>query len=211
MNKKLTVAAFGAHPDDIEWSMMGTLIKYKEQGHNVHMVVATDGGRGGDAAVRKQEAIAAAAHIGIEPVLLNFEDGRLVYTREIYEKFIEAYDKIKPDVVFTHDPDNDYHPDHRKVGRLVTDTSWVPVFYADTMAGLGFVPQFYVDITDQMQFKKKIISEHKSQMHTRYLEVMEVQNRFRGLQCNWSEDRYAEAFRLFPRIEYVQGYRLLPE
>ncbi len=146
MRDMLKIIAFGAHPDDLELSVFGTLIKYREGGHYVHTVIATDGRRGGNklkekvswqdiAAIRQKEARAAAAYLGIEPVFLGFEDGRLIYDRESYEKVIEIIDKIKPDLIFTHDL-FDYHPDHRTIGRLALDAAGTaPVFFMDTGRG----------------------------------------------------------------------------
>ena len=39
----MRVLAFGAHPDDIEFRMAGTLAKYAARGDEVYMCVATDG------------------------------------------------------------------------------------------------------------------------------------------------------------------------
>ncbi|MCW5550356.1 MAG: PIG-L family deacetylase [Opitutaceae bacterium] len=212
--EKLAVAAFGAHPDDIESGMAGTLMKYKEAGHDIYWVIATDGRRGGKtpgkelAAIRRNESLAAAAHFGLKPVFLDFEDGRLVCDAESYNRVIEIYDRIKPDIVFTHDP-NDYHPDHRAISRLVTDASWVPVFYADTLNGINFAPEFYVNISDHFERKAKALREHKSQEPEKIFARMELQNRFRALQC-MGEVEYAEAFRLFPRADFANAYQLLP-
>ena len=217
IGKKLTIMVIGAHPDDIELSMGGTLIKYREQGHNLYMVIATDGRRGGIPAGnelverRRKEAQAAAAHIGVEPVFLDFEDGRLIYDRTSYEKVIGVYNQVKPDIVFTHDP-NDYHEDHRTISKLVTDTSWVPVFFSDTC--VGFDPQYYVDITNQFELKKKMVMEHVSQIYGSpefsIITSIEIQNSFRGMQCWNKEIKYAEAFRLCPLLGWVNAYELLP-
>jgi flagellar motor component MotA len=43
LTNPLNIVFIGAHPDDIEQSMVGTLIKYKNLGHSVFCVVATDG------------------------------------------------------------------------------------------------------------------------------------------------------------------------
>lgn len=220
-DRKLNVTAFGAHPDDIEGRMAGTLIKYREQGHRVHMVIATDGRRGGAkpgealAARRKKEAVAAAAYIGIEPVFLGFEDGRVVYDRPSYEKVLEAFELTRPDIVITHDP-NDYHADHRTLSRMVTDASWVPVFFSDTCMGVGFSPEFYVDITSEFDLKIKMLREHVSQhgekpLESKYVEEITILARLRGMQCLKEQIRYAEAFRLYPRCGWVDAYELLPK
>ena len=111
---------------------------------------------------------------------------------------------------------NDLWPDHVITSQLVFDAVFtatlplyktkykvhepiVPVFYLDTMAGIGFEPTDYVDITDFINIKKKMLLCHKSQYKwlkghhnaevTNFLEIMA---KFRGLQCGVL---YAEAFR----------------
>jgi len=215
----MRVAFFGAHPDDIELCMGGTLIKYKEQGHEVFMVIATDGCRGSEipeergtklAELRKKEAISAAAHVGVTPIFLGFEDHRLIYNHESFEKFEEVISNISPDVIFTHDPD-DYHSDHRVTSKLVVDTCYVPVFFSDTRLSIGFEPEFCVDITNQFDKKVKMVKEHASQNPDKLLEIRELQNRFRAAQCDDERIKYAEAFRLFPRAGWVRAYELLPK
>jgi N-acetylglucosamine malate deacetylase 1 len=220
MNKILNILAIGAHPDDIELLMMGTLIRYKEQGHKVYTVIVTDGRKGiqldGDtvAEIRKKEAITAAAHINITPIFLGLEDTKIIYEKIICDSILDIIKQVNPDVIFTHDP-NDYHSDHRIVSNLVLDEAdryAIPVFFSDILTGVGFNPQFYVDITNQYNLKKVIISEHKSQLFTKILDVVELQNKFRGIQYNWGINvKYAEAFRILPRSHFVNAYKLLPD
>lgn len=44
--RQLKVVAMMPHPDDMEILVAGTLLKYKAQGHEVHVVIAMDGRRG---------------------------------------------------------------------------------------------------------------------------------------------------------------------
>jgi LmbE family N-acetylglucosaminyl deacetylase len=214
--KKLKILAFGAHPDDIEVSMLGTLLKYKEQGHEVKTVIVTDGQRGGVdkgkelAQIRKNEALEAAQIIGVKPIFLNFEDGRLEYNIKTYEKFLEIYQDISPDLIITHSPE-DYHPDHRKVSKLVTDVAKVPVLFSETLAGVNFIPDYYVDITEQFNKKIKARSCHTSQYVDKGIERIKIVNRFRGMQCNSEKIKYAEVFKLFKKYGNVKAYELLPE
>jgi LmbE family N-acetylglucosaminyl deacetylase len=69
----------------------------------------------------------------------------------------------------------------------------------DTLAGINFMPQTYVDISATIETKRRMLAAHQSQielMRERYgmtlLEFMEVCSAFRGLQASV---RYAEAFR----------------
>jgi len=81
------------------------------------------------------------------------------------------------------------------------------LYYADTLAGVNFLPDEYVDISDVLEIKKQMLSMHKSQeswLKDQYditpLEFMEIIARFRGIQAGC---KYAEAFRkvrAWPRI-----------
>lgn len=219
--RKLKVVAFTAHPDDMEVLMGGTLLKYKQQGHGVSVVIATDGRRGRGklddsvtwqeiVKLRRLEATKAAQALGITPIFLDIEDHRLLDDRECYEKVIGAMESLNPDVIFTCSP-NDYHNDHRAISRLVLNSAWAPVFFAETAGGVDFIPDFYVDITDFLETKIAMLREHDSQFKHDPREMVEIVNRFRGMQCMKPEIKYAEAFKLYKRVDWVKAYELLPE
>ncbi len=219
--RKLKVAFFTAHPDDFEVMMAGTALKYQEQGHEVHLVICTDGRRGRGnldsnvtwqeiVEIRKKEAYDACAMMNIEPVLLGIEDHRMIDDRECYEKVITAMENINPDVIFTLAP-NDYHNDHRCVSRLVLNSAWAPVFYADPASAVDFIPDFYVDITKYIEKKIEMRLAHASQTGAvSPRESIEIVNRFRAKQCAKPEIKFAEAFKVHKRFDWVKAYELLP-
>ena len=218
--RKLKIAAFMPHPDDTEILVGGTLLKYKAQGHDVHVVIAMDGRRGRGhlpdsvswqeiVAIRHEEARRACAILGVEPIFLDIEDHRLLDDRDCYEKVIAAMECLNPDVVFTCAP-NDYHNDHRCLSRLVLNSAWAPVFFAETSCGVDFNPDFYVDITEFIETKIEMARQHQSQFTEDPKESIEIVNRFRALQCRRKEIRYAECFKLYKRFEWVKAYELLP-
>jgi LmbE family N-acetylglucosaminyl deacetylase len=76
------------------------------------------------------------------------------------------------------------------------------IYYFDTMAGIDFVPQYYVDITSTFEVKKRMLACHESQSswledqyNMTYLDFIDCVGRFRGLQ---SGVQYAECFQLAP-------------
>src|SRR5690606_23917511 len=140
--KNKTILAIGAHPDDIEFGCGGTMAKLAAEGANLHFVVVTDGNRGSRQhevekqaliASRKQEQAAAAKVLGAtEVIFLDEEDGNLIADISLKEKIVRVVRKIKPDAIFTHDPDWFYrinddgattinHNDHRACGIAVID------------------------------------------------------------------------------------------
>lgn len=232
----MKVLAVGAHPDDLEFLCAGTLAKYKRQGHEVAIAIATNGEVGSStmskeeiAAVRRGEAQAAAAILGAEFYWLGYPDEFLFNNAESRLHFIDVVRAARPDLVLCPDPDNDYHPDHTTTGRIIWDThvmvtvpnivtdhapcAKIPeIIYMDTVGGVNFIPNRYVDITAEMEVKRAMLACHKSQeqwMIDMYdvttLEMMENFSRMRGFQCGC---KFGEGFRvppLWPRSVPPEG------
>jgi LmbE family N-acetylglucosaminyl deacetylase len=233
----MRVLAFGAHPDDLEILCAGTLAKYAQRGDSVTLAVATNGEVGSAvlpkheiAEIRRHEAQAAANVIGAALVWMDFPDEFLFSTPESRLRFLDVVRLARPDVVFTHAP-TDYHPDHRATGQMVWDIrvmTTVPniatphppgdkipeIFYMDTVAGIDFQPEQYVDISDTFHLKQEMLACHKSQAtwlenqyQMSYLDFIEYISRYRGLQCGV---RYAECFRPSPTWPKWSKPSLLP-
>jgi LmbE family N-acetylglucosaminyl deacetylase len=138
---KLRIIAFGAHPDDNELRLGGTAAKWAALGHHVKFVSVTNGDighwreAGGPLARRRTAEVQAAAKIlGITVQVLDLHDGELEPTLENRRTITRLIRDWKADIVLGHRP-NDYHPDHRAVGQLVQDASYmvtVPFFCPDT-------------------------------------------------------------------------------
>lgn len=235
----MRVMAFGAHPDDIEFQCAGTLAKYSSEGHEVAIVISTNGEVGSMtlekneiAAVREQEARESASKISAEFFWMGYPDEFLFNTPDVRLHFIDVIRQFRPDIILCPDKDADYHPDHTTTGQIVwdihvmvtvpnIDTKNEPckvipdIFFMDTIAGVNFIPEFYVDITDFWDIKASMIACHKSQegwMVEQYgvscVEFGQIQTRFRGFQGG---SKYAECFRrpkFFPGVSTRHG--LLP-
>lgn len=213
----MKILALGAHPDDIEIFMFGTLAAYAAQGAELTFAVATDGSKGGksDAAVlarvRREEATAAAALLGAAPRFLDFPDGGLVADAALIGALKALIGETGPDLVITHPP-NDYHADHRALsdGVRIAASFAVPVLHADTMGGTGFSPTHYVDISAHAEIKAKAIRMHQSQDPDRFVDIARTQNLFRSGQCNGAQGSLAEAFRFEPMFPFADIRALLP-
>ncbi|MER8895022.1 PIG-L deacetylase family protein [Mesorhizobium sp. M0676] len=213
----MKVLALGAHPDDIEIFMFGTLAAYATQGAELTFAVATDGARGGMgdpsvlARVRRDEAAAAAALLGATLRLLDFPDGELVADAALIASLKALIRETAADLVITHAP-NDYHADHRALsdGVRIAASFGVPVLHADTMGGTGFAPTHYVDISAYGDIKTQAIRAHQSQWPEQYVDRARVQNEFRAGQCNSVPGSLAEAFRFEPTFPFADIRALLP-
>lgn len=237
-SKHLRVLAFGAHPDDLEFQMSGTLAKYVERGHHVTMAVVTNGDVGSStlsmeeiAAVRHQENLNSAAMIGADLIWIDYHDEFFFANEESRRRLIDVMRQARPDVVFAQWRD-DYHPDHSLSGQAVRDarimtavpnikTAHPPLeaipklFYCDTLAGINFTPEVYVDITAQFELKRKMLAAHESQNAwisdvfegNSISAMMEIQSKFRGFQAGF---RYAEGFRAAETWPRAADFSLLP-
>ena len=125
---KLHILAIAAHPDDVEMSCAGTLIKHVQAGQAVGILDLTEGelGTRGNAATRRQEAQDAAAVMGIT-VRENarMADGFFQNNEENQRILISYLRYYQPDIVIANAL-TDRHPDHGRGGRLIADAC----FYA---------------------------------------------------------------------------------
>ncbi len=133
----LHIIAFGAHPDDCELNTSGVAAKWAALGQKFKCVSVTNGdighwqSAGGPLALRRRgESQRAAKILGIETEVLDNHDGELMVTLENRRKIARLIREWQADIVISHRP-NDYHPDHRYTGMLVTDAAYmvqVPFF-----------------------------------------------------------------------------------
>ncbi len=234
----MKVLAIICHPDDMELSCGGTLLKYKKQGHDVTVCNVANGNMGHYSiepeelrAIRRAEAQKACAVGGFKSVTCDTPDLTINSAdMEQVRTLVRIIRAEKPDMIITHHPD-DYCSDHREVQKLVFKASFdatVPhfmpetgeattlaaLYYADCDLGINMIPTEYVDITDEMDTKEKMMACHESQVvwlreHDGY-DVIAEQRKLaatRGTQCGV---KYAEGFTPCLASGRLRTYRLLP-
>ena len=212
----LNITALGAHPDDLEIFMYGCLAAMKARGDHLTLIVATDGAQGGVnpgaelAAKRAQETHQGLTKLGT-PQLLGLPDGGLATAPDAQERISAAIAASSPDLIITHGLE-DYHPDHRALATYVENAASFrcPILVVDTLMGVGFTPQFYVDITPYMDEKTEAIMAHESQSPDRFAAAANIMNRYRAAQCNAPEGHYAEAYRLSSRFPFADIRAMVP-
>ena len=120
---KLDALVIGAHPDDAEFAVGGTLLRWRDEGRRVGVLDLTRGERGsrGDAATRAHETAAATELLGLA-LRENFgePDARLEVTIALRERLALFLREHAPDVVLTHH-EEDLHPDHVAAAQLVRE------------------------------------------------------------------------------------------
>ena len=138
----------GPHPDDIEIGAGATAAKLAAMGKTVCFLICTDGrfGEGnvpetGDAlaALRKKEAIASAALLGVHDVrFLDLSDGGFYAQEELTRNLAKVIGDFQPDVLLAPDPcvHSEGHVDHLNVGQAARKLACAAP-YPGVMAGYG--------------------------------------------------------------------------
>jgi bacillithiol biosynthesis deacetylase BshB1 len=184
---KVDVLAIGAHPDDVELSCGGTLIKLVKQGRKVGIVDLTEGelGTRGTPQIRRQEASDAASIIGVSVrTCLALPDGNIELSMDNRLKLVRVIRELQPEVLLI--PYSvDRHPDHERAFALCRD-AWFssglarvetttddgmnqshfrPRAYYSFMQWHEFTPSFVVDITDEYEQRMDAVRAFRSQFH----------------------------------------------
>ena len=197
------IVAFGAHPDDIEFGCGAVLIKEIKKGNTVTMVDCSLGeaGTAGTAVIREREAKAAARSIGAAIEFLDFGgDCHIAETVLHRIKLAERIRVLKPDIILAPTPDENQHPDHLAVSRLVRDASRLArygglkelkhlpphvisaLYYYAVTRFTSQQPDIIVDISEVMHEWRTMMSCHETQVQNKsYLELQETRSRFLGL------------------------------
>ncbi|HYD58699.1 MAG TPA: PIG-L family deacetylase [Burkholderiales bacterium] len=172
-----TVLAIGAHPDDVELGMGGTLARLARSGAQVVMAVVSVPS---DYATRRREAARAAQILGAElRVLLDAGCQRIeeVKSYQLVGLLDNLVRTFRPDAVFTHGT-SEFHRDHQIVHAAVSSTQRLRYFdffaFHPTMCRpvpVPFHPRVYVDITPTIEAKMEAIAAHESQFGARGLDV----------------------------------------
>ena len=116
------ILAIGAHPDDVEIFMGGTLKLLTASGYTAAICDLTCGEQAtyGTAEGRKSEAERAADLLGVkERIILDCRDGFLMDSREVRLKVIDIIRRFKPRIMFSFSMEDSRHPDHSEAGRIV--------------------------------------------------------------------------------------------
>jgi bacillithiol biosynthesis deacetylase BshB1 len=177
------ILAIFAHPDDVELTVGGTLLKMKSFGYKTGALDVTKGEMGtrGTVEGRAKEAEEAAKILKLD-VRENLElpDGHVFVTDFERTQMVRVLRRLKPKVILTHQLE-DPHPDHNHIAYLVREAARlssmqkydgdfgqerikVPMV-AHNIFSQRVVPSFIVDISAFMEEKTAAIKAHASQFY----------------------------------------------
>ena len=184
---KVDILAIGVHPDDIELSCAGTLLKHIDQGKSVALLDLTHGelGTRGNGPLRMEEAMRAAKIMGIEHrTILDIPDGFFVNDTTNKLKIIQWIRYYRPEIVLANAIE-DRHPDHGRAAELIYDACflagllkietkdlngenqdrWRPKAIYNYIQDRLLKPDLVVDITGYMDKKMESILAYRSQFY----------------------------------------------
>src|SRR5213593_404561 len=129
MEGKVAIA-IGAHPDDIEFYMAGTLLLLKKAGFETHYLNLASGNCGSSKydgtttrVIRKREARAASKILGARFHASLTKDLEIVYRLKLLRELAAVLRAVKPTLILTHSP-QDYMEDHMNTCRLVVTAAF---------------------------------------------------------------------------------------
>jgi len=178
------VLAFGAHPDDIEIGLAGTLALHTAQGYRVGLCDLTRGelGSNGTPEEREEEAEAARGVLGASwRVNLGWPDGGITGTDEQIDSAVRLIRESRPRTVALPFWD-DRHPDHRAASEVLTraafrsglrrfrpaggaalPASWRPDWLCYYFINDSVAPSFVIDVSAVYERKREALACHRSQ------------------------------------------------
>lgn len=177
----LDILAFGAHPDDCEFFIGGTLLKMKRLSYNVGVCDLSRGEAGtyGDSETRQKELEKATALLGLDVrVTLDMPDGSIRDTEENRLQITEVIRKYQPELVLSFWDRELRHPDHYYCGKMVRECCFLSglqkikttssAFRPSAFIGFPELvfdkPDFVVDVTDFWEQRQEAIRCFQTQV-----------------------------------------------
>lgn len=223
--------AIGAHPDDIEFYMAGTLLLLKKAGFEIHYLNLASGNCGSaeynsttTRSIRNTESRAAANILGAHFHPSITDDLEILYQLDLVRKLAAIIREVKPSILLTHSP-QDYMEDHTNTSRLAVTAAFtrgMPNFksspsrpVADYEATLyhamphglrdqlrrRIVPGAFADTASVHKTKHEALAAHKSQQG--WLDVSQGLNSYLLAM----EDMSLEVGRMSKRFQHAEGWR----
>ena len=222
---KLDILAIGVHPDDVELSATGTLLKAISQGKKVGILDLTQGEQGtrGSAELRLIEAQNSAKIQGLHiRENLGMADGFFMNDEFHQRKIIQILRKYQPDVILSNAP-TDRHPDHGRASKLVSDAcfysglrkvetqldgavqqEWRPRAIYNYIQDRYLDPDFVVDFTPFIDQKLEAIMAFSSQFYDPNSDEPESpissENFIHHIKGRWSN------FGRLINVDYAEGF-----
>ena len=229
---KQRILAIGAHPDDIEFGMSGTMILLAKAGCDIHYMNVANGSCGTAeydtdtiVSIRLEEAKNAAQSIGatFHPPLVP--DLEIYYTKELVARLSSVVRDVAPDILLIPSP-QDYMEDHTNTCRLAVTAAFtrgmqnyvvdpprapvnneVTVYHAQPYGNRDAMnslvyPDYFIDIGGPLKKKTDMLAKHQSQKT--WLDTSQGFNAYLDIMKEHARD----LGRMSKQCEYAEGWRL---
>jgi len=183
--KEVEILAIGAHPDDVELGCAGSISLSISQGKTVAIIDLTQGelGTRGTVQMRKEEALSAAAVLGVDQrINMLFRDGFFQNDEAHQLALISKIRSFRPQLILCNAA-HDRHIDHGRANKLVNDACflsglekintkdskgniqdpWKPKLILEYIQWMDIEPHIVVDITSHLEHKLNAVKAYKSQ------------------------------------------------
>lgn len=199
--ERLSVLCLGAHSDDIEIGVGGTILSLLAKGAilDVHWCVLSAGAeRAREARCSAEAFLDKASSYSIE--LGNFQDSYFPsQAKEIKSWLLALREKVAPDVIFTHSRE-DAHQDHREISKLTSNVFRdhlimeyeIPKWDGDFASRNAYVPLSEA----ALEIKISLLLQHFGTQRSKDWfdpDTFRGLARLRGMECR-APARFAEAF-----------------
>jgi N-acetylglucosamine malate deacetylase 1 len=223
--------AIGAHPDDIEFMMAGTLVLLERAGYQTHYLNLASGSCGSAVlpapkirAIRHRESQAAARILRATHHVSLVDDLEIYYERSTLRRLAALLREIQPAILLVPSP-QDYMEDHTNTCRLAVTAAFVrgmrnfstvparrPALHDVTLYhamphGLRdplrrrIFPGLFVNVTHVQDLKRAALARHESQQH--WLETSQQIN----LHTRTMDAFARELGRMSRRVQFAEGWR----
>ncbi|GAB4230979.1 MAG: PIG-L family deacetylase [Deltaproteobacteria bacterium] len=229
--------AIYAHPDDIEFTVAGTVSKWAGSGCDVTFVLITSGNAGTHdrkytrkrlAAVREREERESAGILGAARVVfLRRDDCELVPTLELRKELVRRIRTHRPEVVLCNDPQALFfgdryinHPDHLAAGKAALEAVFpcaeMELLWPDAgpvhkvhavYVSSTPAPNVWIDIADTIDTKIAALSAHRSQLGDR--DIAPMIREWAADTARGAPPRKAAGTRGARRPRYAEAFRVM--
>jgi LmbE family N-acetylglucosaminyl deacetylase len=213
-----SILVFGPHPDDAEFGMGASMVKFVRSGESVSICVLCRGEAGsfGTPTQRESEMRTAAGKLGANLEILSYKDCQIADTYEARIELARIIRKQRPRIVFApyhtnagNPKDGTAHPDHMATGNIVRsavrfsriggikeleDEPWNVFQLLYYMVPLSVSPTIVNDVTPFMEEWEQIARSHESQMSIQGGAIMQLLKTIRMAYGTMKGGGFAEAF-----------------
>lgn len=227
----MNILVVAAHPDDEVLGCGGSIAKWAKGRHAVHVVILAEGATSRDAVRDRESRVvelsslkSAACRAGeilgaVSVQVMDMPDNRMdsLDRLDVIKAIEREVERVKPEMVVTHHA-GDVNIDHRIIHEAVvtacrplpghvvkkllafeisSSTEW-----QTSGSAAMFIPNYYVDITLELDLKMEALAEYESEMrpwpHSRSMQALEHLARWRGASVGCEA---AEAFQLLREVQ----------